>query len=322
MRNTASIALATAFFLCTAATADAGGVPRRFKVLKGHDNFITQLSMDAKGITLASIAQDATVRVWSVKRGKAVMKITAPDTEDFGIIALSPNGKKLAVTLGSEIRLYAVSAKKKKGKKGGATTFATFKGHEGEIKALSFDAAGTTLASAGADGVKLWSTETTNNIGDLAKGKACLDVALSPTDGTIAAIFKDGLQVFDRTSQKPNKVQKIAEKELKRVIWSPSGKSLVLRTGEGKILVVAPDGKPKTAKGGFADDTAYGLAHGGKVLIGGISDKKIKGYETATGKLQWTLGGSATVAFMAVAGNVLAAASAEGTNHIWVFRIP
>ena len=176
--------------------------------------------------------------------------------------------------------------------------------------------------NAGEDGVKLWSTETSNNIGDVAKGKACRDVALSPVDGTIAALFKEGLQVFDRTSQKAAKLKKIADKDLQRVTWSPSGKSLVIRTGEGKILFLAVDGSPKTAKGGFADDTAYGLAHGGKVLVGGISDKAIKGFMATTGKLQWTINGPSTVAFMAVAGNVLATAGAGESNEIWLWRIP
>ncbi len=319
MTRAVPIAL-TALILSAAAPgpAEARKYPKRVKILKGHDNFITQLSFDAKGTRLASVAQDATIRVWVVRTGRTLMKLTAPDTDDFGVIALSPDGKRLATSVGSAIRIYAVA--KKKGKK--APDFMKLRGHEGEVKALSFDSQGLTLASAGDDGVKLWSPETGNNIGEINKGKACLDVALSPTDGTIAALFKGGLQVFDRESQKPTKVKKIADKDLQRVLWSPSGKSLVLRTGEGKILIVGKDGALKVSKGGFADDTAYGLAHGGKVLIGGISNKEVKGFVTRTGKLEWTLKGPATVAFLAVAANMLATAAPEGKNHIWIWRVP
>lgn len=321
MKPTLTIALALALLACASNPAQADGAPRRFKILKGHENFITQLRLDGKGARLASRAQDATVRVWDVKRGKTLMKLVAPDTDDFGVISLNLAGDKLAVALGGAIRIYPVSGKKKKGKKD--PTFITLKGHEGEIKALAMDKEGSTVASCGADGVKLWSPDTTNNIGDLAKGKACLDLAISSTDGTIAALFKnEGLMVFDRESLKPNKVKKVADKDLQRVIWSPSGKSLVIRTGEGKILIVGPDGSPKTSKGGFADDSAYGLAHGGKLLIGGLSSKVITGYTTVTGKMKWNIKGPATVAFLAVQGNIMATASPDGTNHIWLWKIP
>jgi len=323
MKRTFTIALALALLLGLSTPANAGGAPRRYKILKGHDNFVIQLSLDAKGARLASVAQDATVRVWDARRGRTLMKLVAPDTDDFGVIALSPAGDKLAVALGGAIRIYAVSAKKKRGKKKKAATFATLKGHEGEVKTVAFDKEGTTVASCGDDGVKLWSTETTNNIGDLAKGKACLDLAISPTDGAIAALFaKEGLAVFNRESQKANKVKKIAAKELGRVIWSPSGKSLVIRDGDGVIHIVGADGSPKTTKGGFSDDTAYGLAHGGKLLIGGLSNKTIKGFATVTGKYKWSIKGPASVAFMAIQKNIMATASPEGTNHIWLWKIP
>ncbi len=124
----ALVALVLSVF--TPASADARSFPKRFRILKGHANFITQLSFDAKGSLLASVAQDATVRIWSVKRGRSLAKLTAPDTDDFGVIALAPSGKLLAVTVGTVIRIYGVGGKKKKK----VTQLKELKGHKGEIK--------------------------------------------------------------------------------------------------------------------------------------------------------------------------------------------
>src|SRR5207248_710102 len=108
------------------------------QTLAGHQTSISGLDFNPDGTLLASIGCDFppagtgySVRVWDLKTGKERHRVTVPKT--VGRVAFSPDGTRLAIFVGSQIRFLDAGS--------GADLF-TLSGHTGNVHTLAFSADG------------------------------------------------------------------------------------------------------------------------------------------------------------------------------------
>ncbi len=73
--------------------------------LTGHGKGVTSLSFASKGTVLASASEDRTVRLWDVAAKKELKSFA---TERVPFVALSPDGKRIAVADGPYLKLWEV----------------------------------------------------------------------------------------------------------------------------------------------------------------------------------------------------------------------
>jgi len=94
---------------------------KEFRNFKGHKQFVQSLSFSRDGSRLASGSYDKTIRVWSLKDGNEIAQFTAPELTGHEHIALSDNGRIMAVGVtqgiaygsGSIILIWDVDARKR-----------------------------------------------------------------------------------------------------------------------------------------------------------------------------------------------------------------
>src|SRR6187399_1621184 len=119
----------------------------------GHSAKIHNLLFTPDGKKIISISEDKTIRLWNAENGEMDKKFESQIGDGpEGMLyasALSPNGKLLAVAgykVNSEKDNYIIIIDVEKG-----VQVSTAIGHTDVILSLSFNGAGTYLASGGAD---------------------------------------------------------------------------------------------------------------------------------------------------------------------------
>ncbi|MHB1424561.1 MAG: WD40 repeat domain-containing protein [Gemmataceae bacterium] len=119
--------------------------------------YISELAFTPDGKTLAGCNHQGTVYLWDAARGEEKAHLQHGETQMASCLAFAPDGKTLAVGVGprnsrviegGEIVLWDPATREKR---------LTLRGHIGNVRALTFNADSTLLASGGVDNtVKLW----------------------------------------------------------------------------------------------------------------------------------------------------------------------
>lgn len=281
---------------------------RHFKTIKAHGNFVTQFATASKAKYMASVGQDGTARLWKMPGGRKVALIKGADDETFGAIAVDPEGKRVAISVGSAVRVYAIKKRK-------AVKLHELKGHKKEINALAFDKAGTTLASA-ADGVRLWNMAG-KEIAKIAEKKKVSDVKFSPATGEIVAVQEDGVHFYGRSSF--SEARKIAHKALQRVSFNTDGKMMAAVGTNGTLTLFNAAGKKVWTKDKLASETFAVFAAGDKLVLSAFRGDKVVAHDARTGALKWFINGKEGISVLTIKGKVLVTGGGEG--RIWLWKL-
>jgi WD40 repeat protein len=154
-------------------------------ILAGHEGSVRGVAFSPDGLTLASVAYDASLRLWNAFDG-SVRGVAAIDgATGLNAVAFSPDGKTVAVAGSSGVRLVSVAD---------LTRRTALAGTRGSVHAVAFSPDGKTLAAACEDRtVRLWDASTGRETGTLTGAAAGLmSVAFSADGRTIAAGDRDG----------------------------------------------------------------------------------------------------------------------------------
>jgi WD40 repeat protein len=265
--------------------ADSGKPRQNFD---GHTGIVTTAAFDASGSRVVSGSADKAVIVWSVETGKIVQKWDAGSL--VMAVAFTPDGKQVAVGLVDEqVCLFDAETGK---------SVWTWIAHSGAVTGLSFDAAGSFLATCGFDGLV--------HILNMAKPNVP-PATLTGHQGPLSAVaFRGDGQYL--VSAGLDRVVKLWKKQggifkesqvfrghkdwITALTFSRDG-HYVLSASADKTLrfwEVASRELPLTAEHTGAVD-AVAISPDGKHIASGATDRTVKIWERATGKELFTLRG-------------------------------
>ncbi len=194
-----------------------------------HEKEVCSLAFAPDGSSLASGADDHTVRLWNTAsaRERAVLKghqslVTA--------VAYSPDSKRIASgSFDSTIHLWDANS--------GDQT-ATLRGHHGRVRALTFSPDGATLATAGEDlGIRLWDVNARRELSPPLAGhtSSVFSLAFAPDGKTLYSGSSDQtIHVWDRGAIEARAVWP-ADDQVYSLAISPDGKSLAAAHRGGTV---------------------------------------------------------------------------------------
>ncbi|WP_044171322.1 S-layer homology domain-containing protein [Kamptonema formosum] len=228
-------------------------------------------------------------------------------------VAVSPDGKTLAVGSNKDIQLWDLSAGQLR---------STLSGHGGNVWSVAISSDGQTLASCSGDTtVKLWDLATGKQTRSLSHGSWVNFVAISPDGQTVASAYRT-LKLWNKASGELRQ----AVDGFGPVIFSPDGKQLIGSDGRGNVQLLDPATGAVQRTFSTADHSGEGMklmaiSPDGQTLASLRSGSNtIKLWNLNTGDMQRTLDGKVEgISAMAISpdGKLLATATGTGKIQVW-----
>jgi WD40 repeat protein len=310
-----------AYELAAAGNGHTGNAPAELVAVLGdsrlrHWGRGARAAFSPDGKTLASLGYDRVIRLWNPDTGKELGILPAAFTHPH-VPVFSQDGKMLAATTsGGWVAVWNIDSKKI------VRLFPVRS--EPEAISFAFHPKKRILAIAAADGlVKLFSTETTDELRSLGfKGAAVNVMAFSPDGGLLAATDNWGgrVRIWDTETGKVHHTLEGKHGAIPYLSFSPDGKTLAtagdhlikwwdLQTGKEKKQIVAHANR------------IWGLAYSsdGKKLGSASWDGAIKIWNASTGELQQSMTAGYPIVSLAFRrdSTTLATGHHDGTIRLW-----
>jgi len=234
----------------------------------GQSTTINGVAFSQNGKLVASVSEGrkSELRIYDVHRRKLVSPPVPASTATA--VAFAPDGKTVAFTSNSVIRLWDLAAHR--------FLQPALRGHQGIVRAIAIAPDGGLLASGGDDHtVRLWSLRTHRQVAPPLRGHA--DVVSS------VAFSEDGRTLASGSWDKTARLWDVAARRqiggpftgntalISSVALSPNGSTLASQSEDGKILLwdVATHlalARPIVTSEGITSSTSVAFARDGTVL--------------------------------------------------------
>ena len=250
---------------------------------------VTSVSFSPDGSTLASGADDGTVKLWDVATGAMIATLEG-HTDGVTSVSFSPDGSTLASGADDgTVKLWDVAT---------GAMIATLEGHTDGVTSVSFSPDGSTLASGADDGtVKLWDVATRAMIATLeGHTDGVRSVSFSPDGTTLTSsggLWDGTVKLWDVATREMIATLEVDTDLIWSVSFSPDGKTLAAGTWDGTILLWDMETREIIATlAGHTDEVrSVSFSPDGTTLASGSGDDTVKLWDMATGEIIATLEG-------------------------------
>jgi WD40 repeat protein/uncharacterized caspase-like protein len=278
--------------------------------LEGHSSWVSSVSFNPDGKTLASGSADHTIKLW--RSDGTLLKTLQGHSRSVLSVNFSPDGKLIASTSADKtIKLWSLDG----------TLLKTLQGHSDDVNTIKFSPDGKTIASVSADKtIKLWRLDGTLYKTLQPGNSRFTSVSFSPDGKTITSVNQDAtiklwsldgalLKTFPGHHRDPNSINVSLDGQIiislsqdgTAKLWSRNGALLTTLQGHSSWvsgISFSPDGK--TIASASQDGTAKLWSRDGALL------DTLKGH---TGRLN-------SVSF-SPDGKTIASASDDNTIKLW-----
>jgi RNA polymerase sigma factor (sigma-70 family) len=241
------------------------------------------LRASADGRRIAARSYTGDLRYYDIAGGRlhTLNKSNGIPT-DFGHvgIALSPDGKTLAVSQGTDVRFLDMATD--------TALREPWGGHKAKVQSVAYSADGKYLASGDEDGTVLVREVATGAVSRRLEGKRAVHaLAFSPDGRTLAAGGGEGewekLRLWDLSSGKPLHELGSHYPAVESIAFSPDGK-VVASAGNGGKLFLWESATGKSLAQVWAYPQAIAFAPDGKSVASAGNDRTIRFWDVPTGK--------------------------------------
>ncbi|MDJ0555400.1 MAG: serine/threonine-protein kinase [Microcoleaceae cyanobacterium MO_207.B10] len=234
-----------------------------------HGNKVTSLAISPNGEILVSGSADRSIKIWDLKIGKLIRKISGHEGQ-INAIAISPDGQILA-SVGNDLLMKLWDIKT------GSRMLTRIE--ENGINTLAFSKDGQILISGSNDGaVRLWNISTGTRRQTLEGHTGAVNtVAISPNNQTLASGGEDGtIRLWNLDTGEQESVIQTNSGSITSLVFTPDNQALV--SGGNNIIVwnLITLEISETFIGHAEEITSLAITPDGKSLVSASLDQTIK----------------------------------------------
>ncbi len=239
-------------------------------------------AISSNGESIAEASDDSTLRLWNAASESKAF-ILGPGSESISALALSPDGRLLAIGSGKELILANA---------GTGETLRTFPDQETTIERLAFSNNNQILASADGSGIKvrdLASGRIRNAFSPAGKVTA---LRFAPADRILVSASEDGsVSLWDLQTSVLSSHLKKHTAAVNAIAFSPAG-DLMASGGDDRSVIIweTATGKARrTLKGHDLTVTSLAFSPDASLLASGSGNASVVLWDVQTGKLNRVL---------------------------------
>ncbi|MEO2013507.1 MAG: tetratricopeptide repeat protein [Fuerstiella sp.] len=293
--------------------------------LVGHRQGVYDVAISDSGDLLVSGGVDRIARLWNLRSRELVLEIPAQPDMIFSV-AISPDERTIAIGCRDKsLFLIDISS--------GQPVRRTLTGHQSTVSDLAFTSDGSTLATAGADGlVKLWDVETAECVATLEGHRLPVEtLAFSPDQKLLATA---GYQIRD--DERGEVILWDVASRKKRLVISDEtlGDTYVVKFSSDGTKLMRAGAKPneielrdvetgkviQTFRGHRSMIRTAALTPDGKTIVSGSTDRTVRFRDVQTGEVHISMpplsDSMGSLAF-ASDGSLFAAGLNNGNVRLW-----